>query len=173
MLSQKDEAAQSSRESLLAEKPRHVTETTTDCSDGNGDHSVSGLNSLSDDTGLVSSFTSMQPVIEVTRLMMRTDAQQQEEQTDPTPTPQDLTSTSATSSDSTDQNVNLHGEEAVEVEEEEETTAQASVVEEPDSEAAAAVEEEEEAAPALPGKKSSMGRAKPAPKRRSGRANRR
>ncbi|XP_076019831.1 cdkn1a interacting zinc finger protein 1a [Genypterus blacodes] len=171
LLGQKDEAAQT----LLDEKLQSVTETATDCSDGNGDPDVSGLNSLSDDTALVSSFSSTQPVVAVTRLRMQTDDQQEEEHAEPSLTPLDLTSTSAPSSEPTERHVNLpSGEEEVQEEvqdgekekKEEETTAQ--VVQEPDS-AAALVEEEEKEAQPLPGKK----RAKPAAKRRSGRASRR
>ncbi|KAF7657080.1 hypothetical protein LDENG_00031810 [Lucifuga dentata] len=174
LLHQKSEAAGSSRESLLAEdKLRPVTETTIDCSDGNSNHNISGSNSLSGDTGLITSPNSMQPVVAVAQLETQTDTKQQEEQAQPNSPSQDLISTSATSIDCTKENLNLHKEE----EEEEETTAQASVAQEPDSEPAAAVqvanEEEEKEAPVLSGKKSSKEKAKATPKRRSGRASRR
>lgn len=168
MLSQKGEAVGSSRDALLAaDSLRPVTETSTDCLDET---------SLSDDPGLVTNTSSMQPIITLTRLNVQTENQQQEDQAEPDPASQD---TSATSTGSTDQDLSLHSKE-------EETTSQASVVlespaelpagsrEEPDSEPAAAAEdaigEEEEEAPAVPGKKNSTGKAKATPKRRSGRA---
>ncbi|XP_023275322.1 cip1-interacting zinc finger protein [Seriola lalandi dorsalis] len=172
LYSQKGEAVESSRESLLAsDSLRPVTETTTDWSDENA---------LSDDTGLVTNLNSLQPIITLTRLQMQTENQQQEKESEPDPTSQDFTTSSATCTDSTDQDLSLHSKE-------EETTSQASVAqetpaelpagsrEEPDSEPAAAVEdaneeEEEKEAPAVPGKKNSTGKAKTTPKRRSGRA---
>lgn len=174
MLIQKGEVVESSRESLLA---ADSLMPTTDCSDEN---------SLSGDTGLVTNLNSMQPMITLTRLSMQTEKQQQEEQAEPNATSQDFITTSATSSGSTDQDLSLHSKE-------EETTSQASVDqespaelpagsrEEPDSEPVAAAaaedaneeEEEEKEAPVVPGKKSSTGKAKTTPKRRTGRATRR
>ncbi|XP_071321299.1 cdkn1a interacting zinc finger protein 1a [Trachinotus anak] len=172
LLSQKGEAVESSRESLLASGSlRPVTKTTTDWSDEN---------SLSDDTGLVTNLDSLQPIITLTRLQMQTENQQQEEESEPDPTSQDITTTSATCTDSTDQDLSLHSKE-------EDTTSKASLVQEspaelpagssekPDSEPAASIEdaneeEEEKEAPAVPGKRNSTGKAKTAPKRRSGRA---
>ncbi|XP_070706824.1 cdkn1a interacting zinc finger protein 1a [Pempheris klunzingeri] len=173
LLIQKGEAVESSGESLLAaDSLRLVTETTTDCLEEN---------SLSDDTGSVTNLNST-PIITLTRLSTQTE----EERAEPGPTSQDFITTSATSICSTDQDLSLHSKE-------EETTPQASAVqegpaelpagsrEEPDSVPAAAAEdaneeeeeeeeEEEKEAPAVPGKKSGTGKAKAAPKRRSGRA---
>lgn len=165
LVSQKKEAAESSRESLLAaDSLRPVTETTTDCLD---EHN------LSDDAGSVTNPDSEQPIDTLTGVNTQTENQQQEERAEPDPTSQDFVSTSATSN--TDHVM------------EDETTSLASVVlespaelpaelpadsrEELDSEPAAAVEEaneeeeeEEKEAPAVPAKK------KAKTKRRSGRA---
>ncbi|XP_070845132.1 cdkn1a interacting zinc finger protein 1a isoform X2 [Chaetodon trifascialis] len=170
LLSQKGEAAASSRECLrAADSPGPVPETITDCSDEN---------SHREDTGLVTNANPKQPIITLTRLNMPTENQQQEEGAEPDPTSHGFTTTSATSTGSTDQE--LHSME-------EETTSQASVAEErpaeqpagsteePDSESAHAAEvanegEEEKEAPAVAGKKSDTGKAKTTPKRRSVRA---
>ncbi|KAG8010735.1 Cip1-interacting zinc finger protein [Nibea albiflora] len=168
LLSQKEEAVASSRESLLAaDSLGPVTETTTDCSDEN---------SRSDDTGLVTNVNSKQATITLTQLDMQTENQQRKEQAGPGQASLDLAATSAASTGSADQD--LHSK-----------TSQDSVVqerpagsrEEPDSEPGGAAEdaneggeeeeEEEKEAPAATGKKSGTGKAKP--KRRSGRASRR
>lgn len=162
LLNQKGEAVGSPRESLnAADSLRPVTETTTDCLEET---------SLSKDSGLVTNANSMQPSITLTRLNVQTENQQQGEPAEPDPTSQD---TSATSTDSTDQDLSLHsrGEEATS------SVVAESPAEKPDSEPAAAAEddnreeeEEEKEAPAVPGKKTSTGKAKATPKRRSGRA---
>ncbi|XP_026211044.1 cdkn1a interacting zinc finger protein 1a [Anabas testudineus] len=172
LLSQKEEAVESSRESLLAEESlRPLTDTTTDCAD---------KNSHSSNTDVDTNLNSMQPIITLTRLKMQTDNQQQEKDAELSSTSQDFTTTSRASTGSTDQDLSLHSKEK-------ETTSQESVVQESpaelpagsretaDSEAAAAVEDaneedEEGEAPAVPGRKNGTGKAKATPKRRSGRA---
>ncbi|XP_029025333.1 cdkn1a interacting zinc finger protein 1a [Betta splendens] len=170
LLSQKGEAFEPSRESLLVEESlRPATDATTDCPENS---------SLSNETGLETSLDSMQPIINLTRLKVETDNQQREDEAEPSLTSQDLI-TSGSSSNSTDQDLHLHNQE--------ETTSQESVEqeslgelpsgsrEEPDSQPAAAVGDvnevdEEKESPAVPGKKNGTGKAKATPKRRSGRA---
>nr|XP_020456454.1 cip1-interacting zinc finger protein-like [Monopterus albus] len=168
LLSQKGEAVESSRESLLAgDSLRPVTDITTDCSDKN--YCIDGS---------LTNQNSMHPIVTLTRLKVQTD-NQQEKEAEHRPMSQDFTATSVTSTGSTDQDLCLHSKE-------EETTSQASGDQEspvelpvgsregPGSELAAAVkdanEDEEEEAPVLPGKKNCTGKAKTATKRRSGRA---
>ncbi|KAM3874268.1 cdkn1a interacting zinc finger protein 1a [Diretmus argenteus] len=186
--SEKDDAMDSSRESFIAssseENPRPVTETTVDCVDENGNHSVSGSDTHSADTDSVTTPLPKQPKVTITRLKVLPDTQQEEQQPGPTSTPQDLAATtSAPSTSCTDQDVSpipfL----------EKETPSQAPIVqespaeplaikeEEPDSmpvladeDAKEEEEEEEKEASAVPGKKGGKGKAKAAPKRRSGRA---
>lgn len=170
LLTQKGEAFEPSRESLLVEDSlRSGTDTTTDCPDSN---------SLSNDTGLETSLNSKQPVITLTRLKIEGDDQQQENEAEPSLTSQDLNS-SGSSSDGTEQDLSLHNQA-------EEATSQESVAqeslgelpagsrEEPGSELAAADDDkeldEERESPAVPGRKNSTGKAKATPKRRSGRA---
>ncbi|XP_059214102.1 cdkn1a interacting zinc finger protein 1a [Centropristis striata] len=186
LLNQKSGAVESSRESPpTADSLRPETEKTTHCSDEN---------SLSDDTGLETNPDSRQPTIALTPLKMQTENQEQEEPAEPDPTSQDLISTSATSTGSTDQELTLHSKEETTSEasvvqetpaelladsREEQVSEQAAAVEDANaeeqvSEQAAAVEDanaEEEEAPAVIGKKSGTGKAKP--KRRSGRASNR
>ncbi|KAK2819207.1 hypothetical protein Q5P01_024768 [Channa striata] len=170
LLSQKGEAVESSRASLLDEGSfKTVTETNTDCSE---------KKSYCSDTGLETNLNSMQPIITLTRLKMQTESQQQEKEAEPDPTTQDFVTISTASTSSTNQE--LHSRE-------ENTLSQGSIDQgslaelhgvkkkEPDCELAAAAEganeeEEEKEAPAVPGKKNSTGKVKAIPKRRSGRA---
>ncbi|XP_026153500.1 cdkn1a interacting zinc finger protein 1a [Mastacembelus armatus] len=174
LLHQKDEATESSGESLLAEDSLGpVAESTTECSDEIFH---------SEDTGFVTIVNSMQPSVALTKVKVQTDCQQQKQEAEPASTSQDFITTSATSTGSTDQDLSLHSKE-------EETTSQASVVQEipaelpagsrekSDSEPAAVKggneEEEEKEAPAVPGRKNSKRKAKTTPKCRSGRATKR
>lgn len=168
MVSQKDEAVESSRKSLLAaDSLRPETETASDCSD---------KNLHSGDTDLTTSANSMQPTITLTQL--NSENQQAEGQAEPLPTSQDVTTISATSTGNVDQDLSLHHEEeenASQVSSAQESPAElpAGSRQEANSEPAAAAEdanEEEAEAPAGPGRKNSAGKAKATAKRRSGRA---
>ncbi|KAM6901051.1 cdkn1a interacting zinc finger protein 1a [Lycodopsis pacificus] len=140
LLSQKSEAVESSRESLLAaDSLRPVTGTSTDCP---------VENSHSDDAGVVTNLNSMQPIVTLSRVDVQTENQQREEQVEPDQNSQDFIGTSATSTGDTDQELGLHCKE-------QESTSQVSVGlespaelpdggrEEPEPEPAAVVEEEE------------------------------
>ncbi|XP_029372366.1 cdkn1a interacting zinc finger protein 1a isoform X2 [Echeneis naucrates] len=169
LLSQKGEAVESSRQSLLAsDSLRPLTETTTDWSHEN---------SFSDNTGLVTNVDSLVPINMLSGLETQTENQQQEKESQLALTSQDLTTASPTCTGSTEKDPIIHSTEV-------ETTSQACVAqegpaelatgstEETDSEPAAAEDanegqqQEEREAPVLPGKKSSTGKAKTTPKRR-------
>ncbi|XP_029920700.1 cdkn1a interacting zinc finger protein 1a [Myripristis murdjan] len=157
--SQSDEA----RESFL--RP----ENTTDCLDGNSKHN--GSNTVSVDKGSVTK--SMQPIVNITRLKLLSDSQQEEKQPAPTSPPQHLTDNSPSTS-CIDQDLTTHTLE-------EETTSQDSAAKESPAELLASKVEEQVAAvedteeekeketPAVAGKKASIVKAKPVAKRRSGR----
>ncbi|TNN73807.1 Cip1-interacting zinc finger protein [Liparis tanakae] len=130
LLSQKKEAVESSRESLLAaDSLRPITETTEQ-----------PQNSLSDETGLVTNLNSMQPIVALSQVDMQTENQQQEEQTEPEQDSQDSISISATSTGNIEQELSLYIQA-------EESTPQLSVVLESPAELPAGSGEEAEAEP--------------------------
>lgn len=154
ILSQKGKAVASSRESLGAtDSFRPVTEPTVD----------------SDDAGLATNINSR-----VIHSRLR-ENQQQERQAEPNPKTQDFSTTSETSTGSTDQEL-LSMEDATVLlfsgvqERAAEPAAGDGGVSEPGAAAEDANEEGEKEVPVLPGKNSNPGKAKTAPKRRSGRA---
>ncbi|XP_041826449.1 cdkn1a interacting zinc finger protein 1a [Melanotaenia boesemani] len=170
LVSQKDEAVQSSRKSILAaDNFDLVTETSTDCSD---------KELLSADTSVAANLGSMQPIITVSRLKMQKENQLQQKEAETDSTSQDLT-VSATSTDNLDQDLILN-------EEEDDTSqapsAQESTAEQPAGSREEAVlepeaandesmeEEEEKESPAGTRKNNGTGKAKTTAKRRSGRA---
>ncbi|XP_037340084.2 cdkn1a interacting zinc finger protein 1a [Pungitius pungitius] len=155
--SQKGAAVESSRESpLAADCLRPPTGTTADCL---------AENSHSHGTGLGTDLNSMNPIVALSPLNMKTESQQQGEPAEP-----EQNSQAATGTGSTDQEICLHTEE-------EERTSRASVAPESPAEPSAGSTEEAESAPAaaaeeekekeaVPAKK----KAKTTSKRRSGRA---